>query len=91
MSLFLNAVIGTPLVDPATLLSYDKEDWEKVEKDQTLFTNQRFLPALLKEAGIAPSTNEVRRNRPDLVVTLDKPDCFWVKWGKKKLYIIVGE
>lgn len=89
--MFLNAVIGTPLVDPATLLSYDKEDWEKVEKDQTLFTNQRFLPALLKETGIAPSTNEVRRNRPDLVVTLDKPDCFWVKWGKKKLYIVVGE
>ena len=89
--MFLNAVIGTPLVDPTTLLSYDKEDWEKVEEDQTLFTNQRFLQALLKEAGIAPSTNEVRRNRPDLVVTLDKPDCFWVKWGKKKLYIIVGE
>lgn len=89
--MFLNAVIGTPLVDPATLLSYDKEDWEKVEKVQTLFTNQRFLPALLKEVGIAPSTNEVRRNRPDLVVALDKPDCFWVKWGKKKLYIVVGE
>ena len=89
--MFLNAVIGTPLVDPATLLSYDKEDWEKTEKDQTIFTNQRFLPTLLKEAGIAPSTNEVRRNRPDLVVTLDKPDCFWVKWGKKKLYIVVGE
>lgn len=89
--MFLNAVIGTPLIDPAALLSYDKEDWEKVEKDQTMFTSQHYLPALLKEAGIAPSTNEVRRNRPDLVITLDKPDCFWVKFGKKKLYIVVGE
>ena len=34
---------------------------------------------------------EVRRNRPELVVTLDKPNCFWVKWGKKIVYVVVGE
>lgn len=89
--MYLNIVIGTPLVDPASLLSYDKEDWERVERAQTLFTNQRFLPAILRDAGIVPSISEVRRNRPDLMVTMDKPDCLWVKWGKKKLYIIVGE
>mgnify|MGYP006909025454 FL=1 len=89
--MYLNIVIGTPLVDPASLLAYDKEDWEHIERKQTLFTNQRFLPAILRDAGIVPSISEVRRNRSDLVVTLDEPDCFWVKWGKKKLYIIVGE
>lgn len=89
--MFMNIVIGTPIVDPSSLLSYDKEDWEQIEQKQTLFTEQRFLPAVLKDAGVVPSISEVRRNRPDLMITLDKLDCFWVKWGKKKLYIIVGE
>lgn len=89
--MFMNIVIGTPIVDPSSLLSYDKEDWEQIEQKQTLFTDQRFLPAVLKDAGVVPSISEVRRNRPDLVITLDKPDCFWVKWGKKKLYIVVGK
>lgn len=89
--MFMNIVIGTPIVDPFSLLSYDKEDWEQIEQKQTLFTDQRFLPAVLKDAGVVPSISEVRRNRPDLVIILDKLDCFWVKWGKKKLYIIVGE
>lgn len=87
----MNVVVGTPLVDPWMLLAYDAADWEANEKHQTLFTDQRYLPAILKEAGIVPSLSEVRRNRPELVTTLDKPDCFWVKWGKKRLYIVVGE
>ena len=89
--MYLNIVIGTPLVDPAPLLAYDKKDWECIEQKHTFLTNQRFLPAILRDAGVVPSISEVRRNRSDLVVTLDKLDCFWVKWGKKKLYIIVGE
>lgn len=89
--MFMNIVIGTPIVDPFSLLSYDKEDWEQIEQKQTLFTEQRFLPAVLKDAGVVPSISEVRRNRPDLVITLNKLDCFWVKWGKKKLYIVVGK
>ena len=67
------------------------EDWVKNERSQTYFTDERFLPAVLKEAGIVPSTSEVRRNRPELMITVDKPDCFWVKWGKKRVYIVVGE
>lgn len=86
-----NIVIGTPLVGLDHLLAKDFEDWVKNERFQTLFTNERSLPVVLKEAGIAPSTGEVRRNRPELLITLDKPDCFWIKWGKKRVYIVVGE
>ena len=89
--MILNIVVGTPLVSPETLLAYDMEDWLQTEKGQTMFTEQRFLPAILKDIGVVPSINEVRRNRADLMITLDRPDCFWVKWGKKRLYIVVGE
>lgn len=86
-----NIVIGTPLVSPEDLIALNHDDWENNEKCQTLFTSERFLPAIMKEAGLVKSTNEVRRNQPALVITLDKIDCFWLKWGKKKLYIIVGQ
>lgn len=45
----------------------------------------------MKEAGVVKSTNEVRRNKPELCITLDKLDCIKIKWGKKFLYIVVGE
>jgi hypothetical protein len=86
-----NIVIGTPLVGLEHLLAINIEDWELNERKNTMFTEQRSLPVVLKEAGIVPSTGEVRRNRPELIVSLDKPDCFWVKWGKKRVYIVVGE
>lgn len=89
--MFQNIIIGTPLVGISHLIAYDFEDWVKNERSQTYFTDERFLPVVLKEAGIVPSTSEVRRNRPELMITLDKPDCFWVKWGKKRVYIVVGE
>ena len=57
----------------------------------TLFTGTRYLPAVMKEAGVVQSTSEVRKNRPDLNISLENPDCLWVKWGKKRLYVIVGE
>ena len=86
-----NIVIGTPLVAPELLIASNKDDWENNEKSQTLFTEERSLPAILKEAGIVPSISEVRRNRPELMIKLEIPDCFWVKWGKKRVYIVVGE
>lgn len=86
-----NIIIGTPLVRPELLIATDINDWENNEKLQTLFTEERNLPAILKEAGIVPSISEVRRNRPELMVQLETPDCFWVKWGKKRVYIVVGE
>ena len=89
--MIMNVVIGKPLLSPEHFLAYNMEDWLTVEKTQTMFTETRYLPAILKDVGIVPSISEVRRNRPDLIVTLDKPDCLWVKWGKKKIYIVVGE
>lgn len=89
--MFLNVVIGKPLVDPKTLLALDDLDWKNNEQPQTLFTKTRYLPAVMKEAGAVQSTSEVRKNRPDLNISLENPDCLWVKWGKKRLYVIVGE
>lgn len=89
--MFLNVVIGKPLIDPKTLLALDDLDWKNNEQPQTLFTETRYLPAVMKEAGVVQSTSEVRKNRPDLNISLENPDCLWVKWGKKRLYVIVGE
>ena len=89
--LFRNVIIGKPLVDISTLLATDQKDWEENEEHCTLFTETRFLPAVMKEAGIVSSTGEVRRNKPDLCITLDKPDCIDIKWGKKFLYIVIGD
>ena len=89
--MFLNEVIGKPLVDPKTLLALDDLDWKNNEQPQTLFTETRYLPAVMKEAGVVQSTSEVRKNRPDLNISLENPNCLWVKWGKKRLYVIVGE
>lgn len=89
--MFLNVVIGKPLVDPKCLLALDDSDWQNNEQPQTLFTETRYLPAVMKEAGVVQSTSEVRKNRSDLNISLEKPDCLWMKWGKKRLYVIVGE
>ena len=89
--MFTNVVVGKPLVSLDTLLALNKEDWEQNEKKATLFTETRYLPAIMKEAGIVSSTNEVRRNNQKYNVTLDKPDCVMIKWGKKYLYIVIGE
>ena len=86
-----NVVIGEPLLDIRQVIAIDNDDWEQNEKPVTLFTETRFLPAVMKEAGLVASTGEVRRNRKDLVITLDKPDCLNIKWGKKRLFIVVGE
>ena len=89
--MFHNVVIGKPIVEIDTLLASNRKDWEENEKKNTLFTETRFLPAIMKEAGIVQSTGEVRRNKPELCVTLDRLDCINLKWGKKFLYIVVGE
>ena len=89
--MFHNVVIGTPLVEADKLIASDEIDWNNFEKKNTLFTNSRFLPTIMKEAGVVSSTSEVKRNRKDLVITLDKPDCLNIKFGKKHLFIVVGE
>lgn len=86
-----NVVIGKPLIEPWQLISTTEEEFETFDKRDTLFTEERFLPAILVEAGIVKSRSEVRRNKPELCVTLDKLDCLWVKWGKHMIWIVVGE
>ena len=89
--MFENIVIGTPLVEPSTLFSLNEEDWINIEKPKTLFTKERNLPRIMKEAGVVSSISEVRRNQPKLCVDLNTPDFLRIKWGKKFLFILVGE
>lgn len=88
---FQNVIIDTPLVHPSHLFAFNEQDWEENEKENTLFTSERFLPRILVEAGIVKSTSEVKRNKPQLYITLDKIDFLDIKWGKKHLFICVGE
>jgi hypothetical protein len=86
-----NVVIGRPLVNSAQLFANSVKDWDENEKEITLFTEERFLPRILVAAGIAKSTTEVRKNRPELVKELADVDFIRIKWGKKFLWIAVGE
>lgn len=89
--MFENIVIGTPLVSPESIFASSREDWEQIERSKTLFTNSRYLPAIMKEVGIAPSIGEVRRNRPELNRVLHDLDFLKIKWGKRFLFILVGK
>ena len=87
-----NIVIGTPLVSAKELLSANDSDWVNVEFEKTLFTNERYLPNILVQLGIYPSISEIRRNKPELMIRLDKIDFINIKPKKKRpLWIIVGE
>lgn len=85
-----NIVVGKPLISEEALFALDNEDWENTEKEKTIWTNTRFLPALMKEIGMVSSISEVRRNKPSLCIELNSPDFLEVKWGKKKIWIAVG-
>ena len=87
-----NIVIGTPLVSAKELLSANDNDWVNVEFEKTIFTNERYLPNILVQLGIYPSISEIRRNKPELMIRLDKIDFINIKPKKKHpLWIIVGE
>jgi len=88
-----NIVIGRPIVEPSAMFSLDEDDWERLEKEKTYYTDERFLPRILVDIGIYPSVNEIRRNKPELMVTLDKLDFIdSLKASKKRrLWILVGE
>ena len=92
MSYIENIVIGTPLVSAKELLSANDSDWINVEFEKTIFTNERYLPNILVQLGIYPSISEIRRNKPELMIRLDKIDFINIKPKKKRLlWIIVGE
>jgi len=86
-----NVVIGKLLVHPSELFASHDYDWDKHEKEQTLFTDERWLPKIMVECGVVNSISEVKRNQPKLCVVLDNIDFIKVKWGKKFLHIAVGE
>jgi hypothetical protein len=86
-----NIVIGKPIVSEASMFALNEEDWEQVEKEKTYWTEERNLAVILKELGIVKSVSEVRRNKPQLYVKLDKLDYMEIKWGKRKLFVLVGE
>ena len=88
-----NIVVGKPIVDPSAMFAADENDWERNEKEKTYYTEERFLPRILVDIGIYPSVNEIRRNKPELMISLDKLDFIDnLKVSKKRrLWILVGE
>lgn len=88
-----NIVIGNPIVKPSSMFAKDEDDWNSIEKEKTYFTEERFLPRILVNIGIYHSVNEIRRNKSELMITLDKLDfidCLKVS-KKRKVWILVGE
>ena len=89
--MFDNIVIGKPLCSPVELFSYNLQDWEETELKKTMFTQERFLPRIMVDCGMVKSTSEIKRNRPELCISLDEVDFKTIKWGKKFIWIMVGE
>ncbi len=88
-----NIVIGTPIVDPKEMFASSDDDWNTIEKEKTYYTEERFLPRILVDLGIYPSISEIRRNKPQLVKSLnslDFIDGLKVK-KKRKIWILIGE
>lgn len=86
-----NVVINSPLVPPEEIFASSHEDWINMEKDKTCYTEETFLPRIMVELGIVKSVNEVRRNKPGIVKELNEYDYLEIKWGKRKLFILVGK
>ena len=86
-----NIVIKSPIVPPEDIFGSSYEDWINMEQDKTYYTEETFLPRIMVELGIVKSVNEVRRNKPELVKELNNYDYQEIKWGKRKLFILVGK
>lgn len=88
-----NVVIGKPLANPVYMFSFDEMDWNQMEKEKTYYTEERFLPRILVDLGIYPSISEIRRNKPELMISLDNVDFIDnLKVSKKRrLWILIGE
>lgn len=88
-----NIVIGKPIVTPQEMFALNENDWLRIEQEKTYYTSERFLPRILVELGIYPSISEIRRNKPNLMVSLDNVDFIDnLKVSKKRrLWILVGE
>ena len=86
-----NIVIGNPIVDPKSMFASSNDDWNAIEKEKTYYTNERFLPRILVDLGIYPSVSEIRRNKPQLVKSLDNLDFIdGLKAKKKRKTLDIG-
>ena len=85
-----NIVIGYPIVSPVRLYSDGTMEDINNENAKTYITSERNIAKILKELGVVSSIGEVRRNKPELCKDFNDLDCFWIKWGKRKFYVIVG-
>lgn len=90
MKHIVNIIIGKPTVPWEELCTDGTAADIEMEKEQTLFTDQRNLSKILKEIGAVSSIGEVRRNKPELCKEFVNPDCFWLKWGKQRFWVVVG-
>lgn len=88
-----NIVIRNPIFPPCVMFASDIHDWMNNEVEKTYYTNECFLPKILVELGIYPSINEIRKNKPNLMISLDHIDFLDnLKVSKKRrLWILVGE
>jgi len=78
-----NIIIGKPLVDTKILGIKDNEI--------ILHEQERFLPNILIKHGFFKSKSQIKKNRPDLFIELNKIDFIEVKIGHKRLWLVVGE
>jgi hypothetical protein len=86
-----NIIVGEPIVEPSLLFALNEADWQCNEFEKTIRTNERFLPKILVDLGIASSISEIKRNRKDLCIELNYLDFIMIKLGKRKLWILVGK
>lgn len=89
MTVLKNVIIGKPICKPWHMFCNTEDEWE-TEKNDIIFTEERNLAKILVQCGIVKSINEVRRNKPELMRQLTTLDFLEVKWGKSRLYILVG-
>lgn len=88
-----NIVIGEPVASYESMFALNQEDWLNSESEKTYYTEERFLPRILVDLDIYPSINEIKRNKPDLMIELDKVDFIDnLKVSKKRrVWILVGK
>ena len=88
----INIVIGEPLVPWWELCCTQSPTGDEIASERacTLFTNERNPAKILKDIGVVKSINEIRRNKPELCKDLVASDCFWLKWGRNKFWVVVG-
>lgn len=93
MAYIENIVIGRLIATTQEMFAEDEDDWLRVEQEKTYYTDERFLPKILVELGIYPSISEIRRNKPNLMISLDDVDFIDnLRVSKKRrLWILIGE